>query len=134
MGYFLCISCVSLLIHNLATGLMEQVRTEDGDKHKEEHSDLMLNTLADMVSSKRHGGPIGTLMHFIVPTCERFLHILLSLKSKCRTAYGSYISLRNVESTSLTLDSTRLHVTRLDSDLVPMHEDHYFLMSTLPEQ
>ncbi len=129
MGYFLCISCVSLLIHNLATGLMEQVRTEDGDKHKEEHSDLMLNTLADMVSSKRHGGPIGTLMHFIVPTSNRFLQILLSLKYKCQTAYGTYISVRHVDSTPSALDSTRL-----DLDLVPMHEDHYFLMSTLPEQ
>jgi hypothetical protein len=55
--FFGFISCVSLLFHNLATGLMESVREMRHDQWLNDHLDMQLAELAYKVKTCRVGGP-----------------------------------------------------------------------------
>ena len=53
--FFVCISCISLLFHNLATSLMEKVRDDDEKGNLKQHSEFMLHDLARDIASRRQG-------------------------------------------------------------------------------
>jgi hypothetical protein len=127
--YFVCISCVSLLFHNLATNLMEQVREEEGGKHLQEHTKLMLNTLADMVTSRRQGGPItSTITNYIMPAWRGFCDFLQKLKLHLSSRITP-ISRQNYEIPVSPQNSTRSDSAQHPQKVVTLSEDHYLLMS-----
>jgi hypothetical protein len=57
MIFFVCISCVSLLFHNLATALMQKVHEDDDGDNLRCHAESMLQNLADAIRTRRLGGP-----------------------------------------------------------------------------
>jgi hypothetical protein len=127
--YFVCISCVSLLFHNLATNLMEQVREDEGEKHLQEHTKRMLNTLADMVTSRRQGGPIAsTITNYIMPAWKGFCEFLQKLKLHLDSRITP-ISRQNYEIPVSPQNSTGSDSAQHPQKVVTVSEDHYLLMS-----
>jgi hypothetical protein len=57
MIFFVCISCVSLLFHNLVTALMGKVHENDDGDNLQHHAESMLQNLADAIRTRRLGGP-----------------------------------------------------------------------------
>jgi hypothetical protein len=115
--YFVCISCVSLLFHNLATNVMDQVREDEGEKHLQEHTKRMLNTLADMVASRRQGGPVSsTSTNYIKPAFKGFWDFFQKLKLKIVSSQSSIPS----------------DPTHHPQKVVAMSERHFLLMSMVP--
>jgi hypothetical protein len=115
--YFVCISCVSLLFHNLATNVMDQVRADEGEKHLQEHTKRMLNTLADMVASRRQGGPVlSTKSNYIKPALKGFCEFLQKLKLKIFSPQSSILS----------------DPTQHSQKVVAMSEGHFLFMSMVP--
>jgi hypothetical protein len=111
---------------------MEQVRDDDRDMHEEEHAQQMLHTLADMVTSRREGGPVqSTKMHYIVPAWDGLWDILLKFYERCT---WRIMNLHNPEApvspppAAAPRCSAREGGTKCD---VPKHEDHYLLMNCM---
>ncbi len=125
--YFVCLSCVSLLFHNLATSLMGEVYT-DQEEHTEEHAKRMLNVLADMVTSRRQDGPLLSFAYSFASTFKGFWEIVLKLLAKVLTSFGS----RHVPGSPVPRPPSKKNSlsecwSRLN------HEDHYLLMSYIQQ-
>jgi hypothetical protein len=123
--YFVCLSCVSLLFHNLATNLMGNVYADQED-HKEEHAKRMLNVLADMVTSRRQDGPLLSFAYSFASTFKGFWEIVLRLWAKVLTSFGS----RYVPGSAVEVPSKKKSLSECWSRL--NHEDHYLVMSYIP--
>jgi hypothetical protein len=124
--YFVCLSCVSLLFHNLATSLMGQVH-DNQEKHLAEHAKQMLNVLADMVTSRRQSGPLLSFAYSFASIFKGFWEIVLKLWAKVLTSFGS----RRVPGSPVArAPSKKKCLSECWSRL--NHEDHYILMSCMP--
>jgi hypothetical protein len=133
--YFVCISCVSLLFHNLATNVMDQVRQDAGGRHLQEHTKRMLNTLADMVTSRRQGGPVqSSITNYVMPAFEGFCEFLQKLKLHISSRITSMSRQINEIPVLPQNSSPSGSFAQHQQKVVTMSEDHYLLMSMMPVQ
>ncbi len=108
---------------------MEQVREDEGEKHLQEHTKRMLNTLADMVTSRRQGGPIAsTITNYIMPAWKGFCEFLQKLKLHLDSRITP-ISRQNYEIPVSPQNSTGSDSAQHPQKVVTVSEDHYLLMS-----
>ena len=107
--FFACISCVSLLFHNLATALMEKVREDDEQDNSTKHAEFMLHDLARDIASRRQGN-FSQKIQRIVNTNFRALRKFVIVSWAKRK----------------TDDSLVLHCQ------IEEHDGHYPLMNWIP--
>jgi hypothetical protein len=133
--FFVCISCTSLLFHQLATSLMEQVREEDSDENLKIHSEIMLQNFASAVVLKRHGGLFLKHWRMLVKFCHALLqisHIFVFRKwSKFRVFFWNSDAPHQNQRDSLP--STGLSTFK-DTLTFHQHEDLYLLLHWLPRE
>ena len=78
--FFVCISCISLLLHNLATSLMEKVREDDAKDNLTKHTDLMLHDLAHSIAFRRQGGPLTKIWRWLASNFQALLEFIRNIK------------------------------------------------------